>query len=131
MIDAWTFEQAIKETTENGVSWFSTKVSFSEDSWYQELRWNGYDDKIVRYDGDSMYTKLQWSPESDPGYQITQSVDLQNGFWDIEIVSAYSGWTWKQALGLWGGAWSQEFWSNDVLIWKDNWRMWDGCDWYP
>jgi hypothetical protein len=50
VIDAWTFEQAIKETTENGVSWFSTKVSFSEDSWYQELRWNGEDDTIVRYD---------------------------------------------------------------------------------
>ena len=63
-----------------------------------------------------------WNHPENNGMSFNQTVDLQYQSWNTTWDWG-NGRTWVQAVDLYSGAWAQEHWAGNVLVWRDTWNM--------
>ena len=120
VFDSWTFEQSVKETEGDFLTWFTTKVTFTGSYWEQVFQWDGTLDTEITHSlssGLEPTMHLTWYPEVAPGYEFKQEVNLDLGTWKVTVGNYQEDSQWNQWVDLVKGKWTQAYVKEGVLIW--------------
>lgn len=74
VLDPWTFEQAIRASQDDFLTWFTTKVTYTGTYWEQVFSMDGGAAIYTKFDWvspDESTMHMTWYPEEQPGFGFT------------------------------------------------------------